>query len=70
LVPLLLPVIKNYHGAYKSHHGDDLHDGIAGFGDTAALAIADFNQNFENQTLKRKPFDSSAITDQMIDGKE
>ena len=49
---LMRPKICPDGNQWSALYGDNLQDGVAGFGDTPALACADFDRNWNNQTLR------------------
>lgn len=49
---LYWPVLSREGDQWSVLYGDDLQTGIAGFGKTAALAMEDFDKNWENEVAK------------------
>lgn len=52
LFAMLRPKVTKDGNKYCVLYGNDLQDGIAGFGDTIHLAILDFNQQFHKPIIK------------------
>lgn len=52
LVALLKPVISLDGNQWSVLHGDNLQDGVAGFGDTVYLAVLSFNKEWHRATIR------------------
>lgn len=52
---LMRPSIYPDGNIWCALYGDDLQSGVAGFGETPALACADFDKNWNGQRIMEKP---------------
>lgn len=50
---LMRPAIYPDGNSWCALYGEDLQCGVAGFGETPALACADFNKNWNEQNLSK-----------------
>lgn len=51
-------------------HGENLQEGVAGFGETPAAACADFDKNWNAQKLQRAVASSNPLSEQDRRGKK
>ena len=49
---LFRPALSIDGNQWCALYGNNLHDGVAGFGDTPELAMYDFDKNFANEKIK------------------
>ena len=53
LISSLKPTLSVDGNQWCFLYGDNLQEGVAGFGDTPNLAMMDFNYNWYNQTIQQ-----------------